>query len=168
MCWRSKTRYLITSKKTLGMVVTGLSSFAHLACFSCIFEHIMHHICIDTILWNISCIKILKTCQVCCYLPDSSYHRQSIMIGKIKKTFMYLLVTTLNFPAPKAVINLVKCNCQKGYTWNCNCKKNEATCTEMCRCMEYVCQNNESLEILQTSTKNESDDEENTWCDLPK
>ena len=33
-----------------------------------------------------------------------------------RKTYIYITITTLDLPAPKAVIYLVKCNCQRGCT----------------------------------------------------
>ena len=48
---------------------------------------------------------------------------------------------TVNSPAPRAVIDLVKCGCRKGCVLNCSCGKNGLPCTEMCGCMDYECRN---------------------------
>ena len=48
---------------------------------------------------------------------------------------------TLNSPAPRAVIDFVKCGYRKGCVPNCSCGKNGPPCTEMCGCMDYECRN---------------------------
>ena len=78
----------------------------------------------------------------------------------------YVPVTTLNLPAPEAVLNLVKCNCQKGCTRNCSCNNNDIACTEMCGCTEYECYNPKSPELTETFIQNESDGEENFEYEL--
>ena len=46
-----------------------------------------------------------------------------------------------NSPAPRAVIDLLKCGCWKGSVRNCSCGKNGLPCTEMCGCVKYECRN---------------------------
>ena len=55
---------------------------------------------------------------------------------------VYTPVMCLSLPAPKAVIELVKCGCQKGgCTGNCSCNKNHVPCTPMCKCSADICDN---------------------------
>ena len=44
-------------------------------------------------------------------------------------------------PAPKAVLELVKCGCKKGCSGNCSCIKSKIQCTELCGCINYTCSN---------------------------
>ena len=60
--------------------------------------------------------------------------------------YVYEPIMTQVPSAPSALINLVKCNCKKGCTKNCSCKKNILSCTEICGCTDYGCQNPYSLE----------------------
>ena len=58
-----------------------------------------------------------------------------------EQTRMYEPIMTQIPPAPIAVIDLVKCNCEKGCKGRCSCYKNELPCTEVCGCIDYVCDN---------------------------
>ena len=88
-----------------------------------------------------------------------------ILYGWEIKDDAYVPVTTINLPAPKAVLNFVKCNCRKGCARNCSCNNNIA-CTEMCGCTEYECYNPKSPELTETFIQNESDGEENFEYEL--
>ena len=48
---------------------------------------------------------------------------------------------TLSLPAPAAILDLVKCNCKKGCSNKCSCKKVFLSCTEICGCFDYGCKN---------------------------
>ena len=54
---------------------------------------------------------------------------------------IYEPVMTSNLPAPLSVIDLVKCDCKKGCTKWCSCRKNELSCTEICGCTDTECLN---------------------------
>ena len=50
-------------------------------------------------------------------------------------------VPSLNPPAPKAILELVKCGCKMGcLTSKCSCQKNDLNCTAMCKCIRQ-CEN---------------------------
>jgi len=74
---------------------------------------------------------------------------------------------TTQLPAPKAVINLVKCNCSKSrcQTARCTCRKAGLFCTDMCGCsnMEDDCDNlsavdDEDEELEELDGDDDSDD----------
>ena len=69
----------------------------------------------------------------------------------------YHPIMTLKLPAPKSIINLVKCNCRKGCEVNCSCHKNQIPCTEICGCMEYECRNSFNTTLVETSLQVESE-----------
>ena len=50
-------------------------------------------------------------------------------------------IMTLLSPAPTAIIDLVKCNCKKGCSRGCSCRKAILGCIELCGCIEFDCQN---------------------------
>ena len=56
----------------------------------------------------------------------------------------WIPVTTKELPAPKAIVELVKCGCKKGRCSNnrCQCRKAGLYCTDLCCC----CENDESCE----------------------
>ena len=60
---------------------------------------------------------------------------------------LYTPVVTLLPPAPKAVLELVRCNCVKEMcrTARCSCKRANVVCTEMCICeaSDEICENTE-------------------------
>ena len=46
-------------------------------------------------------------------------------------------VPTTLLPAPKAVLELIKCGCKgRCITMSCSCKKHSLKCTDMCGCFE--------------------------------
>ena len=53
----------------------------------------------------------------------------------------YMPVINLNLPAPKAVIELVKCGCIKGCANRCSCVRNTIPCTPLCKCFYGECSN---------------------------
>lgn len=62
-------------------------------------------------------------------------------------------------PAPKAVLELIKCNCKGScITMSCSCKKHSLKCTDMCGCCETKCENRNAEEI--TVAIEDSDDED--------
>ena len=61
-----------------------------------------------------------------------------------EKTKTYKPVLCLSPPAPKAVLELVKCGCKAGECGsNCSCKKNKLPCTSLCKCSHEGCTNAE-------------------------
>ena len=80
-------------------------------------------------------------------LPDITENGWKIVSNK------YIPIMTTELPAPKAVLELVKCGCNKGCTsMQCSCKKNDLPCTPLCKCYYDECINREN--------STESDDEE--------
>ena len=60
----------------------------------------------------------------------------------------------LELPAPKAVLELVKCGCKSGCGVRCSCSNNMLPCTPLCKCYGGECPN-----ILREKLQ-DSDDEE--------
>ena len=56
----------------------------------------------------------------------------------LKDTF-YEPVRCVTPPAPKAVLELVKCGCRKKCSTNCSCLKNKLPCTALCKCYAWGC-----------------------------
>ena len=54
---------------------------------------------------------------------------------------IYEPVMTLSLPAPAAIMELVKCNCKKGCSKRCSCRKVSLNCTEICGCSDFECTN---------------------------
>ena len=56
--------------------------------------------------------------------------------GWVKRDDKYEEVTTTSPPAPDAIVNIIKCNCQKSNCSNllCSAKKAVLICTDMCGC----------------------------------
>ena len=68
-------------------------------------------------------------------------------------------VTTEVLPAPKAIIEMVRCQCRADCsTDRCSCRSNNLSCTDLCQCGTQ-CQNDEDSrnDVLLTS---DSDDDE--------
>lgn len=51
----------------------------------------------------------------------------------------------LELPAPKAVMELVKCSCRKECKSHCSCKKNHLPCTALCKCCD--CENTQDYDV---------------------
>ena len=51
----------------------------------------------------------------------------------------------LELPAPKAVLELVKCGCKYKCTGSCSCQKNNLPCTALCKCSD--CDNTQDYHI---------------------
>ena len=65
-----------------------------------------------------------------------------------------LPVKCLELPAPKAVLELVKCGCKSGCGGRCSCSNNMLPCTPLCKCYGVECPN------LRRDEVRESDDDE--------
>jgi len=60
----------------------------------------------------------------------------------------YVPVMRLMEPAPKAVLELVKCGCQGNCdSANCSCLRNGLSCTALCKCTD--CSNVQKLNICE-------------------
>ena len=64
-------------------------------------------------------------------------------------------------PTPDAIVNIIKCNCQKSSCSNllCSCKRVSLNCTDMCGCSmddELVCNNSVTSHTVERDG-NESD-----------
>ena len=72
----------------------------------------------------------------------------------------------LNPPAPRAIINLVKCSCKKGCGTNiCSCKKNGIVCTEACQCSagNFFCKNTPDLVTPSIMKEYDEDNSGKLW-----
>ena len=64
-------------------------------------------------------------------------------------------ITTLEQPAPDALLNLISCNCKAGCRGACQCRKSALKCTAMCgHCRGTTCSNAADIVLL-------SDDDDN-------
>lgn len=79
------------------------------------------------------------------------FSNPQIMAGKLDgdDNHFYPIMTTES-PAPKAVIELVKCGCKKNCSGKCGCFKNKLRCTELCGC-NAECKNKENQNEYETS-----------------
>ena len=68
-------------------------------------------------------------------------------------------VQCLELPAPKAVLELVKCGCKSGCGGRCSWSNNMLPCTPLCKCYGGDCLNQMREEI-------EESDEEEVWTIL--
>ena len=66
---------------------------------------------------------------------------------------IYLPLLNLALPAPRAVIELIKCGCKAGCTSRCSCRKNGLPCTPLCKCYAKGCTN------MQKDTQDIQDDD---------
>ncbi len=70
------------------------------------------------------------------------------------------VITTIE-PAPKAVIELVRCNCQVSQcTARCTCRKASLVCTELCKCSlhDSSCENQpDSYPMMQLDSDSDED-----------
>ncbi len=53
----------------------------------------------------------------------------------------YVPVMCLSPPAPRAVLDLVKCGCKDGCKGRCGCLNNNLPCTSLCKCFGRDCAN---------------------------
>ena len=61
----------------------------------------------------------------------------------------FMPVTTDALPAPKAIIELVRCNCKTNCTSaRCSCKMNDLPCTELCCCSTERCRNDTDIQAV--------------------
>ena len=105
-------------------------------------------------------LHIIRTNFVC--MRDKSYGvahpslPSLIACGWEKVEDKYIPLRCLLPPAPKSVLELVKCGCdpQKGCKGNCSCKKNELPCTPLCKCYTVGCK------LFPKYTRNTKDVEE--------
>ena len=74
----------------------------------------------------------------------------------------YIPVRCLIGPAPKEVVELVKCGCTTNCEGRCSCVKNELNCTPLCKCYASGCGNFSSKNLPEGSAEvlHEDDEEE--------
>ena len=61
---------------------------------------------------------------------------------KKEESSQYTPVRCVQPPAPKAVLELIKCGCKSsGCSHNCSCRKNRLPCTPLCKCYDLGCTN---------------------------
>ncbi len=73
----------------------------------------------------------------------------------------YLPIKCLEKPAPRAVLELVKCGCRGACeSVHCSCLKNGLLCTALCKCQD--CSNmGETRDLVHVSDNEDSSDEDN-------
>lgn len=66
-------------------------------------------------------------------------------------------VMSLLDPAPQAILELVKCNCSSSHcsSKRCKCRAQNLTCSELCGCYDFECENTTPL----NAEEGESDSE---------
>lgn len=70
-----------------------------------------------------------------------------------------LPVTTEVLPAPKAIIEMVRCQCNGNcLAQRCSCRAKSLPCTDLCLC-GTECQNDQDLLYTQGQASDDSDDE---------
>lgn len=75
--------------------------------------------------------------------------------GWTSENGMYVPVRCLVLPAPRAVLELIKCGCKAGCKGRCSCSNNDLPCTPLCKCYGGDCANT----IREVVTDNAMDDE---------
>ena len=83
------------------------------------------------------------------------------MNGWVKVNDIYEEVPTTLSPAPDALVNLINRNCgiSKCSNFQCSCRKEKLTCTDICGCSmndEFDCEN---IEGINEDERDNSDDE---------
>ena len=87
--------------------------------------------------------NILRTNYVC--TQDKSYFSSKPTLPKLEENGWHLKddkfepVRCVAPPAPKGVLELVKCGCRKKCAGNCSCLKNKVPCTALCKCYAWGC-----------------------------
>ena len=72
--------------------------------------------------------------------PVQSYPNLRKTVGTLIPRIMVMnLLRCVAPPALKAVLELVKCGCQKKCSKNCSCVKNKLPCTALCKCYAWGC-----------------------------
>ena len=75
----------------------------------------------------------------------------------------YLPVLSIDPPAPKAVLELIKCNCKtECKTLPCGCRKNGLPCTNLCGCKD--CEN--VPEFIPNYFLSDDDDDDDDYDDF--
>ena len=62
-------------------------------------------------------------------------------------------------PAPNGVLQLVSCNCRKSacQKGNCNCLSYKLSCTDLCGCGDYICQNRKVDDSIESGSDSEGE-----------
>ena len=88
---------------------------------------------------------IIRANYVC--MRDKSYQESCPTLppiedsGWVLEGSNYLPVKCLELPAPKAVLELIRCSCKSGCKGKCGCLKNGLPCTPLCKCHYLDCTN---------------------------
>ena len=91
---------------------------------------------------NAVCMRDKSYKQKCPQLPVYTECGFKIIGGR------YMPVMTTQLPAPKAVLEFVKCGCKTGCkSKRCSCKDSGNYCTPLCKCYYDDCENQERLPI---------------------
>ena len=79
--------------------------------------------------------------------------------GWIQDSDRLQAVPTMLLPAPKAVLEMIKCGCRGScITMSCSCKKHNLKCKDMCGCCETKCENRNAKEVTVESEEIDEDD----------
>ena len=78
--------------------------------------------------------------------------------GWIFKDGSYESVRCVSLPAPKAVLELVKCEYKQKCVTKCSCMKNNLSCTALCKCFALGCNN--SYRFQKNHDETQLEDEE--------
>ena len=110
---------------------------------------------------------IQRTNYVC--MRDKYYVSSSPILPKLEengwnintKDNGYEPVRCVAPPAPKAVLELVKCGCQKKCSKNCSCVKNKLPCTALCKCYAWGCNSCSGIHKSREENGEMEEEEEN-------
>jgi len=71
-----------------------------------------------------------------------------------------LPVRCLVLPAPRAVIEMVKCGCKGDCKGNCSCAKNELDCTPLCKCYAVGCSKQKDYSMNEDEEEGDEEEED--------
>ena len=77
---------------------------------------------------------------------------------KMEQSEYFMPIHSVLLPASKAVIELTKCQCHKGCTGKCSCKKILLTYTPLCKCYRSECNNPHTKNGIRTNSLHEDSD----------
>ena len=87
-----------------------------------------------------SCVCSMNKAYVTTHPPEHPMEEHGW--EKKEESSQYTIVRCVQPPAPKAVLELIKCECKSsGCSHNCSCRKNRLPCTPLCKCHNLGCTN---------------------------
>ena len=112
---------------------------------------------------------IMRTNFVC--MRDKSYVSPKPNLpslqnnGWLLEEGCYVPVRCLSPPAPRAVIELVKCGCHTSCRGNCSCAKNKLSCTALCKCYTTGCNIFSDYKVQENEDDDDNDGDEDDLFD---